>query len=244
MTVTLDAAPMVVFASRALRRIPGARAAIGTDRSDMLTVTAPPDATEASLKRLVGHHYPAIARWIQQGSAADAWAPIARQFVGGEGFLLDGRSARLRLDDAQQPGVAQFERDGFGCWLHVNRGDDPEAVLRAIVDCYAALSRERVRNATKRLAPRFGLRFALDVRGHERDRDWISTRLAKDVLRVQAHWALAQFTAPTLEYLVARTLASRTEARVSLAAVVPCPEQPRRRLHHEAPEVWTGDLAP
>lgn len=233
-------ATLVTFAGRTLRRIPGDRVAIGTDRSDMLTVTAPADATDASLKRAIGRHYPAIARWVTEESAIDACSPAAKELVPGEGFLLDGRCARYRHSGEQPAGTAQFERDGFGWWLRANIGDDPETVLRAITACYGPLARERVRKAAEQFAPRFGLRQAIDARAHDRERDWVSTRLAKGVLRVEAHWALAQFSRPSVDYLVARALAGRTDARCSLEAVVPCPWEPRRRFHREAPDIWTG----
>lgn len=243
MTVALDTANLVTFASRTLRRVPGERPSIGTDRSDMLTVTAPPDLPEAAVARLVGHHYSAIATWCQRGSACDAWAPIARQLVNGEGFLHNGRSARFRRRADQAPGTAEFTRDGHGWWLHANPDDEPQTVLRAIVACYGTLTRERARRAAEQFAPRFGFRQTLDVRVHDRERDWVSTRLAKGVLKVEAHWALAQFTHSTVDYLVARALAARSDARFRLEAVVPCPEQPRRAFQREAPGVWTGELA-
>lgn len=242
MTTTAPA-ELIDFAGRTLRRVPGARPAIGTDRSDMLTITAPPQATPETLQQLVGDHYQAVARWIDHGAACDAWAPIAKELVPGEGFVLNGYNHRLRYDTGAGHQRAEFVHSGR--WLLVDPAlrEDPQAVVRAIVEAYGWHTRDRLRTAVERFGPRLGLRGMLTVRTSGIERTWIAARAGKTGLTLEAHWGLSQFGGVVLDYLTARTLTARPDVRTSLETLVPCPEQPRRRLHAEAPRVWTGGTA-
>lgn len=246
---TAEPAELIGFAGRTLRRVPGARPAIGTDRSDMLTITAPPQATPESLRRLVAQHYPAVARWVDHGAACDAWAPIAKELVPGEGFVMNGHNHRLRFDREAGHRRAQFVRSGR--WLLVDPAlrEDPQAVAEAITQAYAHhtaerlhTAAERLHTAAERLWPRLGLPRAPTVRTSGIERTWIAARAGKTGVTLDAHWALSQFGGAVLDYLTARTLSARPDVRVSLETLVPCPEQPRRRMHAEAREVWTGAL--
>lgn len=243
MTAAVEYGPLVTFASRALRRIDGPKPAIGTDRSDMLTITAPRTATSASLTRQVGAHYPTIVRWIRQESAVDAWVPAAKELVAGEGFLLGGHSHRLRWDAAHGPGATFVNEHGRWLYVHPDLRDAQEATREAIIKCYSQRTREKLRTAAEMFGPRFGFRKPLDVRSTEADRPaWITMRSSKSMLTVEANWALAQFTTGSIQYLTARTFAARPGAKAWLNVVMPCPEQPRRRFHKEAPTVWEGAL--
>jgi predicted metal-dependent hydrolase len=234
---------LVTFAGRTLRRIDGARLAIGTDRSDMLTVTAPAGTPDADVQRMAREHYGAISGWVQRGEAVDAWRPLAKEFVSGEGFLLKGRSARLRWVAGHGAG-ASFIRDGFGWWLAVDAsmcGDDV-ATRQAVIDCYGRHSVKAVLASAELFAKRAGVRRPLAGRATDRDRVWVATRAGKSGLTFEAHWALAQFPLTTVDYLVARALTARPDVSTSLESLVPCPWQPRRRFHEEAANVWEGDL--
>lgn len=243
MTAAVEFGPLVMFASRALRRVDGPKPAIGTDRSDMLTITAPHTATPASLTRLAGAHYPAITRWVRQGSAIDAWVPLRKELVAGEGFVLNGFNHRLRWDTAHGPGATFVNEHGRWLYVHPDLRGDTEAVREAIIKCYGQHVRERLRTAAEMFGPRFGFSKPLDVRSTEAVRStWIAMRSGKSMLTVEAHWALAQFTTGSIQYLIARTFAARPGARSRLGIVMPCPEQRRRQLHEEAPKVWEGNL--
>lgn len=243
MTTAVEFGPLVMFASRALRRVDGPKPAIGTDRSDMLTITAPPTATPAGLTRQVGGHYPTITRWVRQGSAIDAWAPLRKELVAGEGFELGGYSHRLRWEAAHGPGATFVNEHGRWLYVHPDLRGDTEAVREAIIKCYGQHAREKLRAAAEMFGPRFGFNKPLDVRSTEAVRPaWITMRSAKSMLTVEAHWALAQFTTGSIQYLAARTFAARPGARSRLDVVMPCPEQPRRRFHEEASKVWEGNL--
>jgi hypothetical protein len=239
MTAPDDAAHLVTFAARTLRRIDGARPAIGTDRSDALTVTVPVDTSDADVQRAIRDHYETICRWVSRDEAVDAWQPPAKEFVAGEGFLLKGRSCRFRWGAG--PG-ALFVRDGFGWWLEVDaslRGDSA-AVRRAIIDCYGRHSGNAVLVSAERFASRAGVSLPLAAKATERDRAWVAIRAGKNALTFDAHWALAQFSTTTVDYLVARALTARPDVHASLETLMPCPWQPRRRFHKEACDVWDG----
>jgi predicted metal-dependent hydrolase len=243
MTALCGSARLVTFASRTLRRIDGARPSIGTDRSDALTVTAPADMSDTDVQRMVRDHYGAVSQWVDRGEAADARRPQTKEFVPAEGFLLKGRSARLRWDADHGPG-ASFVRDGFGWWLAIDatlRNDDT-ATRQAVIDCYGRHSTDAVLVSAERFASRAGVGLPLAARVTDRDRAWVATRAGKNVLTLEVHWALAQFSLTTVDYLVARALTARPDARASLESLVPCPWQPRRRFHEEAVNVWEGDL--
>lgn len=243
MTAAVEYGPLVRFASRALRRIDGPKPAVGTDRSDMLTITAPRTATSASLTRHAGAHYLAITRWVRQGSAIDAWAPLRKELVAGEGFVLNGYSHRLRWDAAHGLGAAFVNEHGRWLYVHPDLRGDTEAVRAAIIKCYGQHTREKLRAAAEIFGPRFGFSNPLDVRSTEDVRPaWITMRSSKSMLTVEAHWALAQFTTGSIQYLTARTFAARPGARARLDIVMPCPEQPRKRFHEEAPRIWEGNL--
>lgn len=243
MTAAVEYGPLVMFASRTLRRIDGPKPAIGTDRSDMLTITAPRTATSASLTRLAGAHYPAIARWVREGSAIDAWVPPRKELVAGEGFVLNGFSHRLRWDAERGPGAVFVNEHGRWLYVHPDLRGDTEATRAAIIKCYSQHTREKLRSAAEMFGPRFGFSKPLDVRSTEAVRPaWITMRSSKSMLAVEAHWALAQFTTGSIQYLTARTFAARPGARARLDVVMPCPEQPRQRFHEEAPKVWEGML--
>lgn len=243
MTAAVEYGPLVMFASRTLRRTDGPKPAIGTNRSDMLTITAPPTATSASLTRHVGAHYPAITQWVRQGSAIDAWAPLRKELVAGEGFELGGHSHRLRWDAAHGPGATFVNEHGRWLFVHPDLRGNQEAARAAIIKCYGQRTREKLRAAAELFGPRFGFSKPLDVRSTEVDRQaWIAMRSSKSMLTIEAHWALAQFTTGSIQYLTARTFAARPGARARLDVVMPCPEQPRRRFHEEASKVWEGNL--
>ena len=243
MTVAVEYGPLVRFASRTLRRIDGPKPAIDTDRSDMLTITAPHTATSASLTRQVGAHYPAITRWIRQGSAIDAWVPLRKELVAGEGFVLNGFNHRLRWDAAHGPGATFVNEHGRWLYVHPDLRGDAEAARAAIIKCYGQHTREKLRAAAELFGPRFGFSKPLDVRSTEAVRPaWIAMRSSKSMLTVEAHWALAQFTTGSIQYLTARTFAARPGARGCLDVVMPCPEQPRQRFQDEARGVWEGVL--
>jgi len=234
---------LVTFASRTLRRIDGARPAIGTDRSDALTVTAPAYMPDADVQRMVRDHYGAISRWVDRGEAVDAWRPHVKEFVPAEGFLLKGRSVRLRWDADHGPG-ASFVRDGFGWWLAVDaslRGDD-DATRQAVIECYEQHSVKAALASAERFASRAGIRQPLAARATDRDRVWVATRAGKKAFTFEVGWALAQFSPLTVDYLVARALTARLDVHVSLETLMPCPWQPRRRFHEEAVNVWEGAL--
>jgi hypothetical protein len=242
-TATIEFGCLVRFASRTLRRIDGPKAAIGTDRSDMLTITAPAAAGVANLTRQVGAHYPAITRWVRQGSAVDAWVPPAKELVAGEGFELGAHSHRLRWDGAHGPGATFVNEHGRWLYVHPDLRDDAAAARQAIIKRYGQHTREKLRAAAELFGPRFGFRKPLDVRSTDTDRPaWIAMRSGKSMLTVEAHWALAQFSTGSIQYLTARTFAARPGARSRLDVVMPCPWQPRRRFHEEAPNVWEGAL--
>lgn len=234
-----NAVRLVTFAARTLRRIDGTRAAIGTDRSDALTVTVPADTSDADVQRTVRDHYGTICRWVDRGEAADAWQPPAKEFVAGEGFLLRGRSCRFRW--GASPGAA-FVRDGFGWWLEVDEAlrEDSATVRRAVIDCYSAQSIEAVLRSAGDYVSTASIRLPLAAKATDRDRAWVATRASKSALTFEAHWALAQFSLTTVKYLVARALTARPDVRVSLETLAPCPWQPRRRFHDEAPHLWDG----
>lgn len=243
MSALNTATPLLTFAGRTLRRIDGARLAIGTDRSDMLTVTAPVDTPDADLQRMVRDHYSAISRWVDRGEAVDAWRPHVKEFVPAEGFLLKGRNTRLRWDPDHGTG-ASFVRDGFGWWLAVDaslRGDNT-ATRQAVVDCYERHSMELALASAERFASRAGVRLPLASRATDRDRVWVATRAGKNAFTFEVGWALAQFSPLTVDYLVARALTARLDVRVNLETLVLCPWQPRRRFHKEAANVWDGAL--
>lgn len=243
MTAPCSSVRLVTFASRTLRRIDGAKPAIGTDRSDMLIITAPADASDADVQRAVDRHYGAISRWVKNDEAVDAWRPLVKEFIPAEGFLLKGRSARLRWDPDHGPG-ASFVRDGYGWWLAIDaslRGDDT-ATRQAIIDCYGRHSADAVLTSAEGFASQVAVRWPIAIRTTDRDRGWVATRAGKNVLTFEVHWALAQFSLTTIDYLVARALAARPDVRASLETLVPCPWQPRRRFHEEAPNVWEGAL--
>ena len=230
---------LVTFADRTVRRIDGARAAVGTDRSDALTVTVPADTADADVRRAVRDHYGVICRWVKHDEAIDAWQPVAKEFVAGEGFLLKGRSCRFRWGAG--PG-ASFDRDGFGEWLEVDaslRGDDA-AVRQAVINCYSLKSAEVALMCARGFASRAGVVWPLVSKVTERDWAWVATRVGKNGLTFEAHWALAQFSLTTVDYLVARALTARPDVCTSLETLVPCPWQPRRRFHEEARNVWGG----
>jgi predicted metal-dependent hydrolase len=217
-----NAVRLVTFAARTLRRIDGTRAAIGTDRSDMLTVTVPISTSDADIRRVIDKHYRAISQWVTRDEAVDAWQPLAKEFVAGEGFLLNGRSCRFRW--GAKPG-ASFVRDGFGWWLEVDaslRGNNA-AVRQAVIDCYAERSVGVALKSADRFAPRAGVSLPLVAKSTERDRVWVATRSGKNVLTFEAHWALAQFSLTTVDYLVARVLTDRPDVHPSLETLVPCP---------------------
>lgn len=231
--------PLVTFADRTVRRIDGARAAVGTDRSDALTVTVPAGTPDADVQRAIRDHYGAICRWVKHDEAVDAWQSVSKEFAAGEGFLLKGRSCRFRWGAG--PG-ASFDRDGFGEWLEVDtslRGDDA-AVRQAVIDCYSLKSTEVALTSARAFALRASLGLPVMSKATERDRAWMATRSGKNGLTFEVHWALAQFSLTTVDYLVARVLTARPDVRASLETLVPCPWQPRRRFHEEAPNVWAG----
>lgn len=239
MTTTTGTARLVTFASRILRRLDGVRAAIGTDRSDALTVTAPADTSDADVQRVIHNHYNAISRWVSRDEVVDAWQPLAKEFVAGEGFLLKGRSCRFRWGVG--PG-ASFVRDGFGWWLEVDellRGDFA-AVLQAVIDCYSEQSVKVVLRSAESFAPRAGISLPIVATTTSRDQAWTATRAGGSHLTLVAHWALAQFSLTTVDYLVARALTARPDVRASLETLMPCPWQPRRRFHEEARNIWEG----
>lgn len=243
MSVAVEYGPLVRFASRTLRRMDGPKPAIGTDRSDMLIVIAPRTATRESLTRQISAHYPAIARWVREGSAVDAWEPLRKELVAGEGFELGGHSHRLRWDAAHGQGATFVNQHGRWLYVHPDLRGDQEATRAAIIKCYSQHTREKLRASAEVFGPRFGFRKPLDVRSTEANRPaWITMRSSKSMLTVEAHWALAQFTTGSIQYLTARTFAARPDARGRLDMVMPCPEQPRRRFHEEAPKVWEGNL--
>lgn len=242
MTAPDAAVRLVTFAARTLRRIDGPKAAIGTDRSDMLTVTVPADTSDADVQRAIDRHYPAISRWVRRDEAVHAWQPLVKEFTAGEGFLLHGRSCRFRW--GANPG-ASFVRDGFGWWLEVDgslRGDTA-ATRQAVIDCYGEQSVEAALKSASRFAPRAGIGVPLAAKATNRDRAWVATRVGRGVFTFEVHWALAQFSGTTVDYLVARTLTARPDVRPSLETLVPCPWQPRRRFHAEAPNVWCGGVS-
>jgi predicted metal-dependent hydrolase len=243
MTTLNSTVRLVTFASRTLRRIDGAKPAIGTDRSDALTITIPAAATDADAQRMVRDHYAAVSRWVDHGEAVDAWRPQIKEFIPAEGFLLKGRSARLRWDADHGPG-ASFVQDGFGWWLAIDaslRGDDT-ATRQAVIDCYARHSADAALASAERFASRAGVGLPLAARVTDRSRAWVATRAGKSALTLEAHWALAQFSLPTVDYLVARALTARPDVRANLESPMPCPWQPRRRFHEEAANTWEGDL--
>lgn len=243
MTAAVEYGPLAMFASRALRRVDGPKLSIETDRNDMLTIAAPHTATPASLTRQVGAHYPTITRWVRKGSAIDAWVPLRKELVAGEGFVLNGYSHRLRWDAAHGPGATFVNEHGRWLFVHPGLRSDQEAARAAIIKCYSQHTREKLRAAAEMFGPRFGFNKPLDVRSTEAVRPaWITMRSAKSMLTVEAHWAMAQFTTGSIQYLTARTFAARPGARARLDVVMPCPEQPRRRFHEEASKVWEGML--
>lgn len=230
---------LVTFADRTVRRIDGARAAVGTDRSDALTVTVPAGTPDADVRRAVRDHYGVICRWVKHDEAVDAWQPVAKEFVAGEGFLLKGRSCRFRWGVGSD---AAFVQDGFGRWLEVDaslRGDDT-AVRQAVINCYGPRSTEAVLTSARGFASRAGIGLPLVAKVTERDRAWVAIRAGRSGLTFEAHWALAQFSLTTVDYLVARALTARSDVRASLETLVLVPWQPRRRFHEEARNVWGG----
>jgi hypothetical protein len=139
MTIT-QTGSLVAVGNLTLRRVPGARPAIRTDRSDMLTLVLPEEATEEDARQVVLRHYGSVSRWLAVGDVVNAWEPLAKELVPGEGFLLSGRSHRMCWRSPNAVHAAAFEPTDHGVWLkvHPNLQLHPEAAKRRFLTATGA----------------------------------------------------------------------------------------------------------
>lgn len=234
--------PLVTVAGVTLRRVTGVRPVIRTDRSDMLTLVLPENASGEEARKVALRHYSAVSRWIQHGEAVNAWAPIVKELVGGEGFPLDGRSHRMRWQQPTSVHAAAFEPTEHGVWLKVDPAlDGQAAAIAAIIDCYRRETVDVVRRRFGEYAARIGAGTLASVAVTDHDTRWIGLRTGRGGLTVTAHWALAQFGIGSVDYLICRALCAR--AKRDIRTFFPDPYA-ARRLHDEARDVWTGNVAP
>lgn len=235
--------PLVTVAGVTLRRVTGPRPVIRTDRSGMLVLALPDDATEQEARDMVLRHYAAVYRWVTCREAANAWAPIVKELVGGEGFPLGGRSHRMRWQQPTAAHAAAFEPTEHGVWLKVDPAlrEGPDVAASAIIDCYRRETIDVVRRRFGEYAVRTGAGPLASVAVTDDDARWIGLRAGRSGLTVTAHWALAQFGVSSIDYLICRVLCAR--AKRDIRAVFPDPYA-ARRMHDEARDVWTGNIAP
>jgi hypothetical protein len=208
----------------------------------MLTLVMPEDATQEQARKLALRHYGAVSRWLTVGEAVNAWGPLVKELVPGEGFMLDGRSHRMCWRQPAAGYAAAFEPTGHGVWLKVAPGleADPDAATEAIKACYAREAAARVRERYGTYADRLDLGPLADVRTTDDGARWVSIRTTRRGLNITAHWALAQFGTCSVDYLLCRALCAR--AGRSIEAVFPGPYT-RRDMQREARDVWTGEIA-
>jgi Protein of unknown function DUF45 len=239
---TTQAGSLVAVGNLTLRRVSGARPAIRTDRSDMLTLVLPEEATEEDARQVVLRHYGSVSRWLAVGDVVNAWEPLAKELVPGEGFLLSGRSHRMCWRSPDAVHAAAFEPTDHGVWLkvHPNLKDRTDAAREAILDCYRRESIDVVRRRFSEYAARVGVGSLGSVIVADDDAYWLRLRVGRNGLTVTAHWALAQFGISNVDYLLCRALCAR--AKRDLRGVFPDQYAPRR-LHDEARDVWTGQIA-
>lgn len=233
---------LVTVADITLRRVAGPRPTIRTDRSDMLTLILPEDANAEEARQVVLRHYGAVSRWLTLGEAANAWEPLAKELVPGEGFPLGGRSRRMRWRSPNAPHAAAFEPTEHGVWLKVDPAlrERPDAATEAIIDCYRRETIDVVRRRFSEYANRLDAGRLASIAVTDDDAYWVRLRAGRNGLAVTAHWALAQFGILNVDYLLCRALCAR--ARRDIRTFYP-DQYAARRLHDEARDVWTGDVA-
>lgn len=239
---TTQTGSLVAVGNLTLRRVPGPRPAIRTDRSDMLTLVLPDEATEEQAREVVLRHYGAASRWLRVGDAVNAWEPLAKELVPGEGFPLHGRSHRMCWRSPNAAHAAAFEPTEHGVWLKVDPALEGRigAAAGAIVDCYERETIDVVRRRFGEHAARLGAGSLASVAVTDDDARWVGLRAGRNGLTVTAHWALAQFGISSVDYLLCRALCARAKRDVRAFYR---DQYAARRLHDEARDAWTGQLA-
>lgn len=218
-----------------------------------ITLQVPADATPEEVIRLLSKNRDRIGALLNKANECVPDHPV-KEFVGGEGFLWLGRSARLRLVNGPDVTLRHASGYGTGYWFELDRTTVPNAV-KAFVDWYSregtAWIQTEARQIWSRMAPR---RPMPTVKVANIGR----TRWGKHVQRpgqerdeVTLAWQTFQLTPTLVRHVLTHELTHatrpggashgpefwRTFERAEIDA-----RQTARRIDEEGRHIWMGDV--
>jgi predicted metal-dependent hydrolase len=217
-----------------------------------ITVQVPADSTPGEVVRLLLKNLDRIGAMLNRTKRCVPDHPV-KEFVGGEGFLWLGRSARLRLVDNADVPLRHASGYGTGYWFELDRAHVPNAA-KTFINWYGregtAWIQMEARQIWSRLAPRLPMptvkvgnigrtRWGKHVQRPGQDRD-----------EVTLAWQTFQLTPVLIRHVLTHELAHATRPggtahgpefwRIFNRAEIEAREN-ARRLKEAGRHIWMGD---